>query len=74
MFPFASDKHSGRYQLFTDIFQDSSVVNFQELSQPAYVSYNPEHEGPEPGLANQELEQLGDQEHVQHMLRFQMIT
>ncbi|WMV34635.1 hypothetical protein MTR67_028020 [Solanum verrucosum] len=67
MFPFASDKHFGRYQLFTDIFQDSSAVNFQELSQPAYVSYNPEHEGPEPDLANQEFEQFGDSEPIQHM-------
>ncbi|KAH0705523.1 hypothetical protein KY290_010213 [Solanum tuberosum] len=63
----SSDKHSGRHQIFTDIFQDSSAVNFQELSQPAYVSYNPEHEGPEPDLANQDLEQFGDPEHVQHM-------
>ncbi|KAG5581687.1 hypothetical protein H5410_052314 [Solanum commersonii] len=50
-----------------DIFQDSSAVNFQELSQPTCVSYNPEHEGPEPNLATQELEKFGDPEHVQHM-------
>ncbi|XP_049342649.1 uncharacterized protein LOC125806940 [Solanum verrucosum] len=49
-----------------------SAVNFQELSEPAYVSYNPEHEGPEhegpePDLANQEFEQFGDSEPIQHM-------
>ncbi|XP_049387396.1 uncharacterized protein LOC125851670 [Solanum stenotomum] len=60
MFPFSYDKNSGRHQLFTDILQGGSDVNFQKLSQPAYVSYNPEHEGHVLGLASQELEQLGD--------------